>query len=352
MRIGLVAYKADNAVGSGSERYAYRLKQNLENRGHKVLVLGTDEKYPIMDRTLYSLIDVRGKMKEMESEVDLFHSVIPQECIYPQAVNKPVIYTWHDIIQLVTKRSGNSWKGKLFAKLFYKRATKADHHIAISSQTRNMVQSYYGISDDKITVINHGMDKKFRPIGREYTDKEKITFGYLGAMNERKRVDYIIEAYSAYLENNPEKESELVIYGKKSFQYPNLKEKVKKDKNIPNDKVRFEGFVPEEDIVGAYNNIDIFLFSSEREGWGYPITEAMACGAPVITRNSSIPREVTKPSIKANTPGEMAEKMKELSQDKKQRKRVAERQLKSIGQFTWDKCVENTLDVYEKVLNN
>ncbi|MFB6143974.1 MAG: glycosyltransferase family 4 protein [Candidatus Nanohaloarchaea archaeon] len=349
--VGLVCFRADNALGSGSERYAYRLKQFLEEAGIEVKTIETDYRYPVLNRTLYSMIDVRRKVKALDEEVDIFHGVIPQEAIPSGSTDTPFIVTWHDIIQLVTKKSGNSWKGRLFAKYFYTKATNADHIISISKQTTNMIQSYYGLEDDRITTIPHGINEKFTPSeNRDYSVDGEFVFGYLGALNERKRVDYLIESFGRFKEKGGEN-AILKIYGKKGYKYEELVEQVKNDPRIERDEVSFEGFVPEDEIVETYNEIDTFLFSSEREGWGYPPSEAMKCGTPVIIRDGCIPSEVKEPAIKARNPTEMAEKMKEIQSDQELRQDVAKHQLDHINQYTWDKNIRKVIETYERVLN-
>ncbi len=91
----------------------------------------------------------------------------------------------------------------------------------------------------------------------------------------------------------------LVITGKKGWKYKRIFEMVKK-LNLKKD-VIFTGYVPEEDLPAIYNAADLFVYPSLYEGFGLPPLEAMACGTPVITSNtSSFPEVVGDAGIMVN----------------------------------------------------
>ena len=82
----------------------------------------------------------------------------------------------------------------------------------------------------------------------------------------------------------------LVITGKKGWKYKEIFETI--DKLNIRDDVVFTGYVQDEDLPALYNAADLFVYPSLYEGFGLPPLEAMACGTPVITSNTSSLPEV------------------------------------------------------------
>ena len=112
------------------------------------------------------------------------------------------------------------------------------------------------------------------------------------------------------------------------------------------------GYIVNSDLPYIYNNAFAFLYTSLRESFGIPLLEAMACGTPVITSNtSSMPEIGSQDAILVN-PGknnEITEMMLRLEIDKDFYERQRQIGLERAKQFSWRKTAENLLKLYQEV---
>jgi glycosyltransferase involved in cell wall biosynthesis len=121
------------------------------------------------------------------------------------------------------------------------------------------------------------------------------------------------------------------------------------------DKIIFTDFVSEEDLVLLYNCADVFLYPSLYEGFGIPLLEAMACGVPVITSNTtSIPEVVGDAALLINPRDgeELKKALLSLLNDEKLRKELINRGFEQVRKFSWRKTAEDTLAIYENALTH
>ncbi len=112
------------------------------------------------------------------------------------------------------------------------------------------------------------------------------------------------------------------------------------------------GYIVNKDLPYIYNKAFAFLYTSLRESFGIPLLEAMACGTPVITSNTSSMPEIGGPDailINPEDPDEIAEKMLQLERDE-----TFYQQQKKIGPiraqyFSWQQTAEQLLNLYESI---
>ena len=112
------------------------------------------------------------------------------------------------------------------------------------------------------------------------------------------------------------------------------------------------GYIVNSDLPYIYNNAFAFLYTSLRESFGIPLLEAMACGTPVITSNTSSMPEIGGHEailINPENADEIAEKMLELENDDTLYRRQEEVGVERAKLFSWRQTAEQLLTVYEKV---
>ena len=118
------------------------------------------------------------------------------------------------------------------------------------------------------------------------------------------------------------------------------------------DRVRFLGFIPDEDLPALYSGAMLFLFPSLYEGFGLPVLEAMSCGTPVVCSNRSSLPEIVGSAALTFDPLDvvgMAAKIEEALHDGALRKKMGERGLRQAAQFSWERTAQDTLRVYREV---
>jgi glycosyltransferase involved in cell wall biosynthesis len=114
--------------------------------------------------------------------------------------------------------------------------------------------------------------------------------------------------------------------------------------------VHFTGYVPVKDLPAIYNLGEIFAFPSVYEGFGLPVIEAMACGTPVVTSNTSSLGEIASGAAETIDPydvGALSSAFVRLARDAAWRRELAERGLGRARQFSWARTAREMLAVYQ-----
>ncbi|WP_459201916.1 glycosyltransferase family 4 protein [Methanococcus sp. CF] len=288
-------------------------------------------------------------------DLDIIHN--PYQLPTFTKFKQKYIMTTHDIIQTIffeeTKKSIY-----LSQKIMLLRSLKsADKIIAVSENTKNDLINHFKIPPNKIKVIYNAADKTFAKLNEiEISDiKKKYAINYsfilyVGGLAAHKNIIRLIEAYNILKKLGVT--HKLVLAGVKRYKYKEIFETIEK-LNLQND-VIFTGYVPDEDLPGLYNAADLFVYPSLYEGFGIPPLEAMQCGTPVITSNtSSLPEVVGDAGIMVNPydVDELANKMYEVLTNEYLRKEMSKKGLERAKLFSWKKCAEEHIKVYEEVYN-
>ena len=278
----------------------------------------------------------------------------------PGVRGKKVVYIYDMVYKAypsTMEASNRLYMEKHIEKSIY----RADAIITISEFSKNEIIKYLNIPSEKIFVVPCGVDSiVYHPdINYKAVESVKEKYGirsdyylYLGTLEPRKNIPFIIEAY--HILKNREKNNipRLVIAGKKGWEYGNIFETVKKYQ-LEND-VIFTGYVDEQDKPALLKGAICFLFPSLYEGFGIPLLEAMACGTPaVVSNNASLPEVVGDAGIilKDNSIHKMADIMARLSQDAAWRGELAKKGVLRAQEFSWINSSRKLLEVYRNILN-
>jgi glycosyltransferase involved in cell wall biosynthesis len=290
-----------------------------------------------------------------DAKVDILH----QPCFStPVGYNGKVVVTIHDLISVFFGHNIPFWSRQFFAKWMPFTYRYADHLIAVSEHTKKDAMKVLGIPEDKITVIHEAADEKYRVIEDKATIanvRKKYKLGdepfilHVGTLEPRKNLPFLVTAFAMAREKYGIK-AKLVITGKKGWYYEGLFTLV--DDLKLHDEVIFTGYVEDEDIPAIYNAATIFAFPSHYEGFGLPPLEAMASGTPVISSNtSSMPEVIGEAGILLPPKDESAwaEALNTLLTDKKLWETNRKKGLEQAKRFSWKRCAQETIAVYEKV---
>ncbi len=295
-----------NLKGGGIGRVSSEIRDGLIRRGHEVHCLSTD-KEGLVGYFKYTALDIPFRLPR---GMDIYHALTPMESIWiPKdksisiildliAITHPDKYggrlgssivTFHDIFPLThpgLQGAGLGYSrmktrvGGKYIGFACRQAVKCKYVVAVSEHVKKEIIRIFGIEEDKVKVIKSGIRKDLEP--RPKRDKV-FRLGYLAQLDRRKRVDLLLEAF---------KESDLdeLVIGGKGLDEDSLKAQAGEDKRI-----KFLGFIPDEDLVDFYNSLDVFVFPTAIEGYGLPPVEAMACGKPVLVLDDAIiPWEVKR----------------------------------------------------------
>jgi len=261
------------------------------------------------------------------------------------------VLTIHDMTSHLYPHTMN-W-ANLMVELLLKRlsAIKSDKIIAVSNSTAVDIEKYYKIAPKKLNVINSGIPvtstehHEINFINKEFPSKY---FLFVGTLEPRKNFKRIFKAFESI---EPEKQDiYLVIIGGTGWKN---KKFVKMIEAHPlREHVKITGYISDEKLSAAYQNALGLLFPSTYEGFGFPILEAMSFGVPVITSNRASMPEVAGDSALLINPfsvHEITNAMIKIIDDGSLRNKLIQRGYKHIKKFSWERCANDMIHLFEKM---
>ena len=144
--------------------------------------------------------------------------------------------------------------------------------------------------------------------------------------------------------------SRLLVVGAKGWHYGDTFELLQR--HI--DSVQFLGYVSDHELQRLYRKAKGLIYPSFYEGFGLPVLEAMASGCPVVTSDRSSLPEIGGDAVLYVNPDnvlQIAAVMEKLLMDDSLRRTLAKRGLARASRFSWERCAQETVAVYEKILN-
>lgn len=287
---------------------------------------------------------------------DLLH----QPCFSaPLCFRGPVVVTIHDIISILFPQNIPFASRMFYSKWMPFSYSKASQIISISESTKNDIIRVLKIPEDKITVIHNGYDIRLKTrassdelskVRKKYNLPEEYLL-HVGTLEPRKNLSFLIDVFSEVIKDKKNSNLSLVITGKKGWYYEGLFQKV--EKLGLQDRVVFTGYIDERDKKAIYQAAKIFTFPSIYEGFGLPPLEAMACGVPVVSSNtSSMPEVIGDAGILISPKNKSAwvEAISRLNNDSGLRGEMKKKNLSQIQKFDWVKTAQRTVEVYEKAV--
>ena len=273
----------------------------------------------------------------------------------------PLVLTLHDIIFLEPRDKQNK---SLYQNLgwFYRRIDvprildKSCRIITVSNFEMENIISKLNIPRERMAMIYNGYNDWFRPINNCELPKAMSTkltandyFFFLGNTDPKKNTERTLVAYSKYLKQSEVKRKLLM-----ADLDPDYLNGIIEHNHIDNirENIVMPGYIVNSDLPYIYNNAFAFLYTSLRESFGIPLLEAMACGTPVITSNtSSMPEIGGKDAILVNpeSSDEITAMMLRLETDQTFYNEQKQIGLERAKLFSWKKTAENLLKLYQDV---
>lgn len=281
--------------------------------------------------------------------------------VLPLSCPVPAVVTVHDLGYLhypEAHRPFDRW----YLNWTTRRHTRVAHHLIADSQaTKNDLIDFYGAKPDQISVVYLGRDETLAPV----TDPPVIAaakvkynisgeyFFYLGTLQPRKNLVRLVEAFHSALSLLPDESLKLVIAGRQGWLYADIFERVRQ-LGLTN-RILFPGFIAEADKPALLSGALAYVCPSLYEGFGLPVLEAMACGAPVLTSTVSSLPEVAGPAALLVDPrdtGQIATGLVQLATNADLRYRLVEQGFRQILQFSWLQAAEQILEILEAVASS
>lgn len=299
-----------------------------------------------------------------KQKVDIFHIIDHSDghLVYRlKTTTKPIIVTCHDLINLIHPEnlyeqarlpavSMAVWKYAL------RGLHKADHLVAVSSNTAKDIVQNLNIAQEQITVVPNAVEPLFHLLPQQEVasfrqqnaiSPETICLLHVGSNHPRKNVFTILRVLEAL------KKRGLPIQLWKTGADLTAEQKTFIQTHGLENFVTYLGKPDKSTLVQIYNAADILLSPSLYEGFGMTVLEAMACGTPVITSNVTSLPEVTGNAAVLVDPTDvqgMVETICRLQHDGVYRQELSSKGLARARLFTWEVTAEQIATGYEKLL--
>jgi glycosyltransferase involved in cell wall biosynthesis len=231
-------------------------------------------------------------------------------------------------------------------------ARRAARLITISESGRRDVHRFYGAPLERIDVVTPGVSAAYRPLPGDQVDAFRRREGlpdrfflHVGTLQPRKNIPVLLEAVA--LLGRPE--TPLILVGGKGWYYEAIYDRIRALGLT--ERVRFAGYVDDDQLPLWYNAASALVFPSLYEGFGLPIVEALACGAPVVASDTSSLPEAGGDAARyfdPRDPEALAAHLACVLDDPAVRRRAQEAGPAHAARFSWDVAGRKTAAVYRR----
>lgn len=354
---------------TGTSTYTHELVENLRrlNLGDRVMLFARDQrmagdsyhKISYTERVAnYLYKEYRLPRELSEHGVEIYHSPRDMGLPTPSRLPCPCVMTLHDII-LVRLASDyySPARARIYEHRLREKVESADHIITISDYSRSDILEWSGIDPEKISVVADGVSDNFRPVTDE-TALATVTSRYqlpprfalcVGSTEPRKNIRSSIKAFSQIRDVHAD--VQLVVTG---VDYCGVGP-AEAFAGLDLEGVHFAGYAHDLDMPAIYSLAEVLVFPSLYEGFGLPPLEAMACGTPVVTSNTtSIPEVVGDAAVLVDprSPAELAGALELVLSSREIRSELIEKGKRRAAVYSWRTAAEETRKIYQRVLSN
>jgi 1,2-diacylglycerol 3-alpha-glucosyltransferase len=366
-------------IMGGLEKSVEQFTKNYRKRGHRVIIVAPvfenapDEadviRVPAMQNfngTDFSVqLPVPGVLTEKlgDFKPDIVHSHHPfllgdTALRLAHKHNVPLVFTHHTLYEQNTHYvPGDSEALKRFViELSVGYCNLADQVFCPSESILKLLQER-GVTTH-MNVVPTGLD----PAKFEEGDREKIrekagipakafVVGHLGRLAPEKNLEFVARSVALFLNKNPK--SHFLVVGKGPSE--EILKQLFAEAGV-GDRLHMTGALSGQALIDAYHAMDVFAFASQSETQGLVLTEAMACGVPVVGVDAPGVRDVVEdkdngrllPSENAGDFVEALEWMAERNPEDLEKMRKA--CLAKAEEFSMTKCVDLALEIYETLI--
>ncbi|MFH2020138.1 MAG: glycosyltransferase family 4 protein [archaeon] len=219
---------------------------------------------------------------------------------------------------------------------------QADKVIAVSSYTKDMLTTHYGIKESKVAVVHNGIEFDETHVSKIKSDDKVVLF--LGRLTMQKGPDYFIEAARKVLDIMPNVKFVVSGAGEMFPRMVNRAAELGMSKNV-----LFTGHLTGEDINRAYQMADLYVMPSVSEPFGITPLEALKNNTPVLISKTSGVAEVLSNSMKVDfwDTDEMTNQIVSVLSYSPLNEALVENGVMEAKKLSWDKAAEKCIRVYQ-----
>lgn len=377
MKIGIEAQRIQRKKKHGMDIVAVEIIRHLQkvdrDNEYFIFVKPDVDKDVIQETANFKMIEVPGKSyidwelfslpkAAKKYGVELLHCTSNTAPLWTKI---PLIVTVHDIIYLenINLKQGTWYQklGNLYRRWNVPRVMKkAERILTVSHFEEENIRRAFPKRKDAIFTVYNAASEHFRKIENQgLLDEAKQRYHlpdnyvfFLGNTDPKKNVPNVLKAFALYREQTPDA-CELVM--------PDLDENYLKNvlreigKSDMRKHIHLTGYVPNKELPLIYNLARFFLYPSKRESFGIPILEAMQCGKPVITSNTSSMPEIAQDAALICDPSDVdsiCEAICELHQNEALVKDLEIKGLQRSSDFSWTISAQQVREHYQSILHD
>jgi glycosyltransferase involved in cell wall biosynthesis len=379
MKIGIEGQRLFRKKKHGMDMVALELIRNLQEIDHEneyVVFVKPDEDDAVLKETAnFKIVPLEGGFYPLWEQFALPKAARNEGCeilhctsnTAPVNTGIPLVVTLHDIIYMesgyakILNGSGTPYQkfGNAYRKLVVPQIIKKSRKIiTVSHFEKNRIGEFFGIKgDNRLTAVYNGVSEHFKPVTDElelHRVKEKYHlpdnfFFFLGNTDPKKNTPGTLKAFSDFI-NQTNSNYYLVMLDYDHNELEKLLEDIG-DESLIN-RIILTGYVINTDLPSIYCQSEVFLYPSLRESFGIPMLEAMACGVPVITSNTSSMPEVAGTAayiIDPFKPEEITAALIKILNDKNLKAGLISKGYEQAAKFSWKAMAESVLGIYREI---
>ncbi len=289
-------------------------------------------------------------------EVDVYHAPSLEDLTVRRA--RRVVVTIHDLIHRTRPEAHTETTITAAERQLREIVRRADRLICTSEATRRDLHRFFPETRGRSVRIYHGVDRTvFHPPSAEerreaarVLEREGVRDPFVlfvGTLEPRKNLTGVMEAFAGCVRAGFP--GDLVVAGMPGWMHEDPR-RTAAARGIT-DRLRLLGYVTDDRLRMLYHSAEVFLCPSFYEGFGFPLVEAMACGAAVVTSNVSSCPEIAGDGalcVDPEDPGAIAAAVDRLIGDDRFRRAMRSRAERRAAEFSWERAARETLAVYHE----
>ena len=271
--------------------------------------------------------------------------------VAPWRLRVPVVLTVHDTMANEV-REDHPLEWRAYASLVMPaRARSADQVIVGSHGLRDEIIKLWRVSPQHIRVTPYGIAKRFFTSTAHAISRPPVML-LPGAPILRKNLELVLGAMSQAPEGSVLRQATLSISGARAAQFGRHAERIR-DLNLES-RVNWLGRIADEEMPALVAGVDLVVYPSLHEGFGFPALEAMAAGTPVLASSAPCLPEVLSDGATFVGPTDVKgfiQAAEALLTNEVLRQEMIGRGRRRAAQFTWERCADLTVEVYREAIH-
>lgn len=381
MRIGIEGQRLFRPNKHGMDMVALELIRNLQaldkDNEYVIFVSPDTDNQVIQETDNFKIVVLKGLAYPIWEQILLPRAAKRYGCellhctsnTAPIRSTVPIMITLHDIIYMeksiwkILWGSGSAYQkfGNIYRKWVVPKVLKQSKSIiTVSNFEKARISEFFKLENDhQLRAVYNGVSAHFKPLDEIQTAAIRIKYSlpenycfFLGNLDPKKNTPNTLKAFALFVKRSGIKPKLVMI----DFKPADL-EKILQEIDEPEllQHIHILGYVPNVDLPGIYQLSQFFLYTSLRESFGIPMLEAMACGTPVITSDSSSMPEIAGDAailVDPNDVESMADAMLNLTQDDAMRNQHIEKGMLRAKEFSWSTMAEKVHAIYQEILGD